>query len=209
MRLRIFVESLMTIHCIVYAASATGGNDFARDFLSGIAALYSTPSPSPYDRSESCADIDRPSVLEHWQDRAIPSSMGQSHTRHRRHFRDHPCLRGSSPLTSPFPLPPPPLSPLPPPELPYPASGHACLALSSLLSLFELPCDYKLTVVQYFYRHGERIRLNSKFASQIAEQRDREFEEDEKKNVPDEHIERTGDDAEFNRGGAEQGQGQG
>ena len=26
-----------------YAASATGGNDFARDFLSGIAALYSTP----------------------------------------------------------------------------------------------------------------------------------------------------------------------
>jgi hypothetical protein len=27
-----------------YAASATGGNDFARDFLSGIAALYSTPS---------------------------------------------------------------------------------------------------------------------------------------------------------------------
>ena len=27
----------------VYAASATGGNDFARDFLSGIAALYSTP----------------------------------------------------------------------------------------------------------------------------------------------------------------------
>ena len=27
----------------IYAASATGGNDFARDFLSGIAALYSTP----------------------------------------------------------------------------------------------------------------------------------------------------------------------
>ncbi len=27
----------------VYAASATGGNDFARDFLSGIAALYSEP----------------------------------------------------------------------------------------------------------------------------------------------------------------------
>jgi hypothetical protein len=27
----------------VYAASATGGNDFARDFLSGIAALYSVP----------------------------------------------------------------------------------------------------------------------------------------------------------------------
>lgn len=27
----------------MYAASATGGNDFARDFLAGIAALYSTP----------------------------------------------------------------------------------------------------------------------------------------------------------------------
>ncbi|TPX17824.1 uncharacterized protein E0L32_002925 [Thyridium curvatum] len=27
----------------IYAASATGGNDFARDFLSGIAAIYSTP----------------------------------------------------------------------------------------------------------------------------------------------------------------------
>jgi hypothetical protein len=27
-----------------YAASATGGNDLARDFLAGIAALYSTPS---------------------------------------------------------------------------------------------------------------------------------------------------------------------
>jgi hypothetical protein len=27
-----------------YAASATGGNDLARDFLAGIAALYATPS---------------------------------------------------------------------------------------------------------------------------------------------------------------------
>lgn len=27
----------------MYAASATGGNDFARDFLAGIAALYSIP----------------------------------------------------------------------------------------------------------------------------------------------------------------------
>lgn len=27
----------------MYAASATGGNDFARDFLAGIAALYSVP----------------------------------------------------------------------------------------------------------------------------------------------------------------------
>jgi len=124
-------------------------------------------------------------------------------------FVTTPVFVGPRPSQGPGGGLPPPPSPPPPPELPYPASGHACLALSSLLSLFELPCDYKLTVVQYFYRHGERIRLNSKFASQIAEQRDREFEEDEKKNVPDEHIERTGDDAEFNRGGAEQGQGQG
>lgn len=27
-----------------YAASATGGNGFARDFLAGIAAMYSVPS---------------------------------------------------------------------------------------------------------------------------------------------------------------------
>jgi hypothetical protein len=27
-----------------YAASATGGNGFARDFLAGIAAMYSMPS---------------------------------------------------------------------------------------------------------------------------------------------------------------------
>ena len=35
-----------------YAASATGGNGFARDFLAGIAAMYSTPFfeyfPAPY-----------------------------------------------------------------------------------------------------------------------------------------------------------------
>lgn len=29
-----------------YSASATGGNGFARDFLAGIAAMYSTPSKS-------------------------------------------------------------------------------------------------------------------------------------------------------------------
>lgn len=32
-----------------YAASATGGNGFARDFLAGIAALYSTPMYSNID----------------------------------------------------------------------------------------------------------------------------------------------------------------
>lgn len=38
-----------------YAASATGGNGFARDFLAGIAAMYSVPSRSPqsYNRIRS------------------------------------------------------------------------------------------------------------------------------------------------------------
>lgn len=30
-----------------YAASATGGNGFARDFLAGVAAMYSIPSKLP------------------------------------------------------------------------------------------------------------------------------------------------------------------
>jgi hypothetical protein len=34
----------MTASYGLYAASAIGGNDLARDFLAGIAALYSTPS---------------------------------------------------------------------------------------------------------------------------------------------------------------------
>lgn len=37
------LQILMVVLPVVYAASATGGNDFARDFLSGIAALYSVP----------------------------------------------------------------------------------------------------------------------------------------------------------------------
>lgn len=40
-----------------YAASATGGNDLARDFLAGVAALYSTPCklfPPPLYISFSC-----------------------------------------------------------------------------------------------------------------------------------------------------------
>jgi hypothetical protein len=31
-----------------YAASATGGNDLARDFLAGVAAMYSVPSKSVF-----------------------------------------------------------------------------------------------------------------------------------------------------------------
>ena len=30
-----------------YSASATGGNGFSRDFLAGIAAMYSAPCKSP------------------------------------------------------------------------------------------------------------------------------------------------------------------
>lgn len=33
-----------------YSASATGGNALARDFLSGIAAMYSTPSKSTFSK---------------------------------------------------------------------------------------------------------------------------------------------------------------
>ncbi len=36
-----------------YSASATGGNGFSRDFLAGIAAMYSTPSQSPIYRFDS------------------------------------------------------------------------------------------------------------------------------------------------------------
>jgi hypothetical protein len=77
-----------------YAASATGGNDFARDFLAGIAALYSTP---------------------------MYSNIGKSH----------------------------PLS-------------WASTILGVIAIFVTVP-------IFYFYRNGEKIRLNSKFASQIAE----------------------------------------
>lgn len=46
-----------------YAASATGGNDLARDFLAGIAALYSTPckfhstSPFPFPISTTSLSL--------------------------------------------------------------------------------------------------------------------------------------------------------
>jgi hypothetical protein len=42
---------------------------------------------------------------------------------------------------------------------------------------------------QYFYRNGERIRLNSKFASKIAEEREKEEQEDEKKQTRPQHRE--------------------
>jgi hypothetical protein len=36
-----------------FAASATGGNGFARDFLAGIAAMYSSPSMSTKSQPEN------------------------------------------------------------------------------------------------------------------------------------------------------------
>lgn len=80
----------------VYAASATGGNDFARDFLSGIAALYSTP---------------------------MYSNIG----------RQYPLEWASTIL--------------------------AVIALFVTMPVF------------YFYRHGERLRKKSKFASRIERER--------------------------------------
>lgn len=49
-----------------YSASATGGNALARDFLAGIAAMYSTPSKSasPLFRGPT---LTRTSVLKHGQ----------------------------------------------------------------------------------------------------------------------------------------------
>lgn len=86
----------------VYAASATGGNDFARDFLSGIAALYSTP---------------------------MYSNIGKQ----------------------------------------YPLEWA-----STILAIIAL---FVTTPVFYFYKHGEEIRKRSKFAAQIAKEREREKEE--------------------------------
>jgi hypothetical protein len=43
-----------------YAASATGGNGFARDFLAGVAAMYSKPSKFPTGLTS------RPSSLSPW-----------------------------------------------------------------------------------------------------------------------------------------------
>lgn len=83
----------------VYAASATGGNDFARDFLSGIAALYSTP---------------------------MYSNIGNK----------------------------------------YPLEWA-----STILAIISV---FVTAPVFYFYSHGEELRKKSKFASQIAREREEE-----------------------------------
>jgi hypothetical protein len=84
-----------------YAASATGGNDFARDFLSGIAALYSTP---------------------------MFSNIGKT----------------------------------------YPEEWA-----STILAILAV---FITSPVYYFYKKGPQIRLNSKFAQQVAEDRKRQLQ---------------------------------
>lgn len=85
----------------VYAASATGGNDFARDFLSGLATLYSTP---------------------------MYENIGKK----------------------------------------YPMEWA-----STILAIIAI---FVTTPIFYFYKHGPEIRKRSKFAKQIAEEREREQE---------------------------------
>ncbi|ORX40311.1 MFS multidrug transporter [Kockovaella imperatae] len=86
-----------------YAASATGGNDFCRDFLSGIAALYSEP---------------------------MYTNIGN--------------------------------------KFPQAWAG-------TILAVFSL---FVTTPIFYFYKNGEKIRMNSKFASRIAKEREEEDEDD-------------------------------
>lgn len=51
-----------------YSASATGGNGFARDFLAGIAAMYSVPSePAPKIVFQNRSEADLHSVQQHGQ----------------------------------------------------------------------------------------------------------------------------------------------
>ena len=52
-----------------YAASATGGNDLARDFLAGIAAMYSTPSKLlfvPKDSLSKLSQCTQISLVDLW-----------------------------------------------------------------------------------------------------------------------------------------------
>lgn len=54
-----------------YAASATGGNGFARDFLAGVAAMYSVPSKSLISRDCRATETSHTS--------AVYSNMGTTH----------------------------------------------------------------------------------------------------------------------------------
>jgi hypothetical protein len=77
-----------------YSASATGGNALARDFLAGVAAMYSVPCrPSPSPRLPLCGACgqciitvtDYPSLRVHWH---------QIQARMAHHHPCMPCLLG-------------------------------------------------------------------------------------------------------------------
>ena len=50
-----------------YAASATGGNGFARDFLAGVAAMYSVPSMFPSTHTELKSPSDFMQCIPTWE----------------------------------------------------------------------------------------------------------------------------------------------
>lgn len=62
-----------------YSASATGGNAFARDFLAGVAAMYSTPCTpiSSFPLARSTLTYMTTSLREHWA--SIRVGMANDH----------------------------------------------------------------------------------------------------------------------------------
>jgi hypothetical protein len=74
-----------------YAASATGGNGLARDFLAGIAAMYSTPCTFPLSLIQSPLIG---SLRERWRTRlSSPPRMAYHYPRHFGRYRYYPNLR--------------------------------------------------------------------------------------------------------------------
>jgi hypothetical protein len=74
-----------------YAASATGGNGLARDFLAGIAAMYSTPCTSilkllMVKANDSLRECGRTRL-------STPPRMANYHPRHLGCYRYYPDLR--------------------------------------------------------------------------------------------------------------------
>jgi hypothetical protein len=75
-----------------YAASATGGNGLARDFLAGIAAMYATPCTSLF--SSPSENILICSLREHRRSRLRPPPrMANYHPRYLGCYLHHPDLR--------------------------------------------------------------------------------------------------------------------
>jgi hypothetical protein len=73
-----------------YAASATGGNGFARDFLAGIAAMYSVPSKT-FNVSTRFENAKNASVRTHGNNE--PPGVAIYPPRIPGHFVHHPNLR--------------------------------------------------------------------------------------------------------------------